>query len=567
MTWLRHSLVIITLLVAGTVSAEEVVDFSADYEVRADGAVAVTETIVYDFEEESRRGIFRVLKNDHPQSATAWYKRRSIGIDMVAVTQDGEPAPYEITHSNNETQVRIGDAAVTFSGTQTYTLEYVLRGALSYGPDGAELYHNVTGHGWSVPIGAVRATVRVATSDMLGARSACYVGSVGSTDACTDIVTNDAETVFTTNELAPSAGLTIAQSLNPDAVAVLVHEQTTVSWILYPLSLLWLVVFSVWAWRFHHAERVDRPVIAHYEPYAGLLPMYAGVLFDKRLDPHDITAGIVYLAEQGFITIKKTERKTLLVFNTTDYDITLRRPLTEVPTRFLESLSELLFPTSSVVGTTIALSSLASKQTKNARIIQQLNRDLREDLQEQGFLKPVTVGSAGKRAALVLLGWLVPAVGAVVLLQGFDVHVVAATALALLGSALIFFVAVSDRRSAAGHEARNHLEGFKKFLSVTEKERYAFHNAPAKSPELFMQYLPYAIALGVEKEWAEVFVGITIPNPGWYDGGSAGAFSAAALTSDIGAFSTSFTSSSGTGGSSGSGASGGGGGGGGGGSW
>ena len=91
-------------------------------------------------------------------------------------------------------------------------------------------------------------------------------------------------------------------------------------------------------------------------------------------------------------------------------------------------------------------------------------------------------------------------------------------------------------------------------------------------PEQFMEYLPFAIAFGVEKQWAKAFEDITIPNPDWYDGGSVGSFSAMNFTSSIGAFSSSIasssvSSSSSSGGSSGGGFSGGGGGGGGGGSW
>ncbi len=134
----------------------------------------------------------------------------------------------------------------------------------------------------------------------------------------------------------------------------------------------------------------------------------------------------------------------------------------------------------------------------------------------------------------------------------------------LIAGAVVFFV---SRRTASGFEAKNHLDGFKLFLSVTDKERFDFHNAPEKSPELFMQYLPYAIALGVEEKWAKVFKGITIPQPDWYSGGSVNAFSATALTSELTSFSTSFSASSGVSGSSGGGSSGGGGGGGGGGSW
>ncbi len=139
--------------------------------------------------------------------------------------------------------------------------------------------------------------------------------------------------------------------------------------------------------------------------------------------------------------------------------------------------------------------------------------------------------------------------------------------LVFLISGLVLSLCLFERRTKVGYEALDHLKGFKEFLSVTDAERFKFHNAPEKSPEQFMTYLPYAIAFRVEKQWATVFEGISIPNPSWYDGGSVGAFSAANLTSSLGAFSTSFTASSGTSASSGGGSSGGGGGGGGGGSW
>ncbi|MEZ4199999.1 MAG: DUF2207 domain-containing protein [Candidatus Paceibacterota bacterium] len=126
-----------------------------------------------------------------------------------------------------------------------------------------------------------------------------------------------------------------------------------------------------------------------------------------------------------------------------------------------------------------------------------------------------------------------------------------------------------QRRTRKGHEAAMHLKGFRGFLSVTEKERLTFHNAPQKNAEQFMEYLPYAVAFGVEKEWADVFKDIQIASPDWYEGNTT-TFSAVALSRDIGAFSSSFTASTSSpsgSGSSGGGFSGGGAGGGGGGSW
>ena len=81
-----------------------------------------------------------------------------------------------------------------------------------------------------------------------------------------------------------------------------------------------------------------------------------------------------------------------------------------------------------------------------------------------------------------------------------------------------------------------------------------------------MQYLPYAIAFGVEEKWAAVFADMQISNPSWYEGnGAHGAFAAGAFTHDLTSFTSAVTTS--TQASSGGGSSGGGGGGGGGGSW
>ena len=138
-----------------------------------------------------------------------------------------------------------------------------------------------------------------------------------------------------------------------------------------------------------------------------------------------------------------------------------------------------------------------------------------------------------------------------------------------------------------GRAALDRIEGFKRYLAVAEKDRLNFENPPARTPELFDKFLPYALALDVEQEWAEQFSGILgsiAPDgrpryaPTWYYGshfttGSLVAFTAGVgseLTSAISSSAQAPGSSSGSssfGGGGGGGSSGGGGGGGGGGGW
>ncbi len=135
----------------------------------------------------------------------------------------------------------------------------------------------------------------------------------------------------------------------------------------------------------------------------------------------------------------------------------------------------------------------------------------------------------------------------------------------------------------AGRGILDAIEGFRGFLSATEKDRMNMMTPPQKTPDLFEKYLPYALALGVEQQWAEQFSGILSSaaaegergggySPAWYSGGlwhsmSSGDFASSLGDSLSGAISSSSTAPGSSSGSGGGGSSGGGGGGGGGGGW
>jgi hypothetical protein len=122
------------------------------------------------------------------------------------------------------------------------------------------------------------------------------------------------------------------------------------------------------------------------------------------------------------------------------------------------------------------------------------------------------------------------------------------------------------------------IAGFRHYPSPAEEERLNLANPPEKTPELFERFLPYALALGCEQQWAEKFDGIlqaavrapggSSYSPSYYSGSSGGV---GGMVSDLsGSFTGNLASSaiapSSGGGAGGGGGSGGGGGGSGGGS-
>jgi len=568
MKLLTYALIFLGLLFASSSSAlaEEISNFSVHITPYTDGTFKVEETIVYNFKSAERHGIFRYFPTKHTQPPDAWYKKRFIEYEIQSVSLDDGPVNFEQTYESDRLFLKIGDANETVTDLRTYKISYLVRGGLHYYQDGTtEIYWDITGDDWRVPILNSSAVIDN-TEGLLNSERFCYAGSPGATESCTSIIATTTSVTFVAPILLPGGNFTVAQELQNSKVTRLVLEDTPpwILWVSIVVGWLLLMIYLVYRYKTHHNPH--QAVISQYEPYEDYKPMFTGVLVDGRLDDRDITAGLVYLAEQGFLKIKKTERKVMLFFEVDDYEVTLLRPIDEVETEFSREVLTLIFAESDTVGTIVSLSALkadTNKRKENAAKVQRLRDSIVTDLVNRRYFERVLNLPAIIMIIIVLafaLPFCLPLLIKVV--GSFAIPLV----IIVVGTVIILGFGY-QRRTRKGYEAKNHLKGFKDFLSVTDAERFKFHNSPEKSPEQFMKLLPYAIALGVEKEWSEVFKDIQLPKPDWYEGN--GAFAATALASDLGNFSSAFTSStsSQSSGSGGSGSSGGGSGGGGGGSW
>lgn len=562
---------IVTIFLIPNIShAEYIESFVSDITVYKDSTFKVAENITFIFTAD-KHGIFRCIPTIHQDKASSLFKERYIAIDLKAVSMDGQEVPYTVDAQNDKFCIKVGDPNTTITGTHEYAIIYSVGGAISYTSSGeSDLYYNVTGNEWDVEIKDVQ--VNVSSPDgVLMRERACYHGVVGKTDSCTVMKEENGVVYFAQRLLGPHQGVTIAQALNMTKIQKDVRERFNPTILLWGLVASTLIVGGIFLYRYKTKFKTGKPIIPQYEPYPGVKPMYAGLLFDGKLDPRDITAGIVYLAQQGFITIKKTDRKVLFFFEVDDYEMTLTKIPDETVSEFEKSILTLLFNSLAQQDSVTSLSTLRSDsghRLRNVGIIKILNKALERDLEDNGFYQAtifknifvtVVMGVLFIPFIIIILTILIPTESKIFSILGYIIWV-----------PVFFFFLIryfKQRRTRKGYESLDHLKGFKDFLSVTDKERFIFHNAPEKSPQQFMEYLPYAIAFGVEKQWAKTFEGITIPNPDWYNGGGLGTFNAVGLTQSLGGFASAFSGSTGTSASSGGGASGGGSGGGGGGSW
>ena len=188
------------------------------------------------------------------------------------------------------------------------------------------------------------------------------------------------------------------------------------------------------------------------------------------------------------------------------------------------------------------------KDVKFYKTVQDVEKEVYKNLENEGFFphNPKTV-----RTKYYVLGSI------------------ALTTFNLILAFIAFLVGrIMPRKTLFGAQQANVARGIKSYLNSQERQL----NFQGDKQLFFEKLLPFAVAFGVEKNWAERFEKFDLKNPDWYESSSRTHFTTAAFVSSLNNSYSNFSSSStppssSSSGFSGGGSSGGGGGGGGGGSW
>jgi uncharacterized membrane protein len=545
-------------------SGEEIKSFTSDITLHTDSSYVVQETIIYDFETNKHRGIYRDIPYQYKRPEGNFNVRISI---QNVQDENGIPYPYTLSHEGKNLRITVGDPDKTVMGIHTYRITYsVLRGILNF-KDHDELYWNVTGNEWTVPIQMVKSIVHLpagAVSDTL--QTACFTGAYGSTEKNCALKTDISSVTFTTTKsLGVREGLTIVLGL-PKGIFI---EPTLWQQILWFVQDNWVVfvpfiVFFILLYRWFKYGRdpeTGKHIAPMYDAPKGMTPAEVGVLVDEKADPRDISGALIQLAVKGYLKIKEVETKVLF-FKHKDYEFTKLKEADDALKEYEKMLLNGIFDS----GDTKNLSALKDSFYKT---LKDIKKELYTLVTKDGYFpsNPETV-----RSIYYGIGFF--CILAVFFLESF-MGFAAIISIIICGILIIIFSSLMPRKTAKGMDAYIEILGFKLYLSRAEKKQIDFFNAPEKKPEVFEKFLPYAMALGVETAWAKEFEDIYKNPPDWYEARDMHTFNSLLFINTLNSFTTtaastmaSTPSSAGSGGSGFSGGgSGGGFGGGGGGSW
>jgi uncharacterized membrane protein len=506
--------------------------FDADIEVSSDGVITVEETIVPRFT-GTWNGIFRAIPVEYRTPQGLNYTLR---LEIESITDDaGRKLKYESSRQRHYRKLKIWVPGAV-DATRLVKLRYRVSNGLRFFDEHDELYWNVTGDEWEVPIESAGAHVRL-PDGVSGVRATAFRGGYGSTEQSAVSVQGPDVRVRTARGLGMREGLTVVIGWNPGVVhrPTAVERGTQAVYSNLPLAippLIFLGMLRLWRKRGRDPELA--PIAAQYEPPPQMTPAELGTLIDGKPDMRDITASIVDLAVRGYLHITETENERFFgLFSNKDYTFTLERERGEWTglKAHERDLLEALFGPS---GTAVNLSDLKNKFYKH---LPGLRDELYDRLVTDGFY----TGRPDRVRLFYIIGGLVLGAavgfGAAATMSALGMQPVAGVIAGILsGIIVVVFGWFMPARTSRGTRELEKVLGFREFLSRVEADRL---ERTVKTPEMFERYLPFAMALGVEDNWAKAFEGIYTQPPSWYTGpGGIGTFRPSSFTHNLGVMST-----------------------------
>ena len=522
-------------LLAGPASAQRslrITDFTAAVAVNRDASIDVTEAITAEFT-GSWNGIYRTVPVDYrtPQGFN-WTLRLS---DQVASDLAGNPLKLEVSRERHYIKHKIWVSGAR-DASKSIAFHYKARNGLRYFEDHDELYWNVTGDEWDVPIEAASAVITL-PAGATGVRATAFNGPYGATSKDAEVVVQGTTVqVRMPKPLAFREGLTVVVGWDKGLVDQPSGADKAMGFLAsnWPLALP-IPVFAcmLWLWSVRGRDPRRRPITVQYEPPENLTPAEAGALVDYRADMRDITATLVDLAVRGYIRIEEVEDPVLFgLFNRDDFAFHLLKPRAEWGG--LATHERLVLQGVFEDGDDIVR--LSDLKNQFYRHLGGIKRSITGELIEKGLYRSDPTKTRSSWIILALITGFVTIVTGSIIGARFSLtpvpFVVAGIVIALI---IGIFGYHMPARTIPGARAQEQLLGFSEFMERVDKEKYRHI---IRTPEMFEKFLPFAMAFGVENRWAKAFQHIYTQPPTWYGGSNFSSFDAGRFSSRLSSMST-----------------------------
>ncbi len=500
---------------------EYISSFDVTIIVHEDASMTVEEEItVYSAGKTIKHGIVRELPTRYKDR---WGNNYIVDFTLEIVSLNNKAAVYNIIDVFDGKHIYIGDKNIVLPpGKYTFFIRYKTNRQLGFFDTFDELYWNVTGNEWRLPIMNASAKIILPSNISEDAITAeAYTGFLGAKEKNYETTTSATIVSFkTTKPLLKGQGLTVAVTwpkgfvTEPDWFLKLrwfLRDNLNIIIFLLGICLLFLYYLFV----YFKLANIQKPgtIIPRFNPPENFSPGAVRYMMQKRYDDKILVAEIVSMAVQGMLTMEYKKHWVPLFKG---YYILIKKRMPKkqhvVGTFDYRSVMLSLFNGSDSIE---LIRSNRGKIQSTIGLVQQLFKSLLNN-----YLVPNTfyVVIALLYSLMLLIFFIVS------IPQWIFLDAIIFMVLLFLN---VWFSRLIKTYTKVGRKIQDEISGFKMFLETTEKYRLKILGSPpTKTPELYEKYLPYAIALNVEKQWSKEFDSIFAQleregrpySPIWYSG-------------------------------------------------
>jgi uncharacterized membrane protein YgcG len=576
-------LLLFVTLALPAMADETIESFHAAIDLTKSGRMTVTETIRVKAEGyKIKRGIYRDFPLTFTGEDGALHR---VDFSIERIERNGQPEAYKTETIDGGIRIWIGDADIFIPrGEHTYSITYETGRQVRYRKDFDELFWNVTGNGWEFWIREASATIRLPEGAKPEATT-FFTGPSGATEKDARVLVEGNEVFFaTTAALNLREGLTVGVKLAKGVIDP--PSQNDLFWwqvsdrmnsIIAIIAFGIVLLYFAWNW-----VRVGRDpsrglVIPRWDAPMGLSPALVNYIANRGFTGNGwpaFSASAINLAVKGLVILddlkgtvsfkptgKKPEKALPLgedvIFKAVQgvavlpIDKMNGRKFQKMGDEFRASIDKehtgkyyrynLGAITWGIILSIVAYLAIIFGGTFGDNMLGML-------IVPGVIFVFVSIFSAvlsavirsAPNSAIKVMAWmflaffwlamaLVILVSAITLFdvaQSFDDKVALACCGGILISA-VFFTTFMGAATPLGRELMDGIEGLRLYLTVAEKDRMNMAGVPEMSPQHYEKLLPYAVALGVEKQWSTHFqqwldaAGANANydyKPGWYTG-------------------------------------------------
>jgi uncharacterized protein (TIGR04222 family) len=493
------------VLVAGPTAQAQAKDWRIDnmdvlLDVQQNGDVVVDEMVTFTFQ-----GNYHYVGRNIPTQNTDGITDVEVRDANGALLPQGDtPGTWSSFNQSGQRIIQINFDLTDTSAT--WTIHYRAKAAVMFFDQGDELRWYVFDAETPVPIGAVKATVKLPGS----VPSESMTQAVQSGLSVQTSVTSPGPStmVYQARDIPPYTNFWIVTGFPKGVVQFTWTARRVAAFIVPKVGFVlpiaaFLVMFLLWRRR---GRDDPAAVYAKYvsEPPSDLSPGLVGALIDEKVDTKEVIATIVDLARRGYLEMTDTKKPG--IFSKQMSIFTRRRPLDDLQ-GFEKKVAEALFDSKHPDQVTTndlkdhfythvgPIVEQIYTQTTKAGLFSQSPKKVRARWLGYGFLVAVVLGVLTVLMAMTHVpgwGWfLLGSIVSVIIVWVFAPHM--------------------PQRTPKGAQEQKKWEAFRNYLHDLTR----FQDMEA-AKETFDKYLAYAIAFGVEKQWVRRFEGLNVPPPVWY---------------------------------------------------